>query len=388
MEALITPLIIPWALSRARKTPEQVAQELSVTPDRFASWASGELKPTLRQAKELAKKLRIPFGYLYLNNPPKETFPLPDLRTIKPRQFAHPSPDFIDVVHDALRKQEWYREQLQYEERPKVNFVGRCNQKDAPDVVAEDIRNTLGINVYQRPRTSSWEAFLKHLITRVEEKGVLVLRNGIVGANIHRRLDVREFSGFVISDNLAPLVFINGNDYKTAQIFTLVHELAHLWIDQSGVLNPNYRLLRQKNEVETICDNIAAEVLVPSTDFELRWDESQSVDDNVSGLAIKYRVSAFVVLRRAYSLNKITRETFEAKYDDLLRNIIPRKVGDDGHFYSLVISRNSRIFTNTLIRAVGAGLESPVAAARLLNVKVGSIKNIEGYIFSSGISHA
>ena len=121
---------------------------------------------------------------------------------------------------------------------------------------------------------------------------------------------------------------------------------------------------------------------MPSTDFELRWDESQSVDDNVSGLAITYRVSAFVVLRRAYSLNKITRETFKAKYDDLLRNIIPRKVGDDGHFYSLVISRNSRIFTNTLISAVGAGSVSPVAAARLLNVKVGSIKHIEGYIFS------
>lgn len=382
MEALITPTIIHWALGRVRKTPEQVAQELSVTPDRFAAWANGELRPTLRQAQELAKKLRIPFGYLYLNDPPKETLPLPDLRTIRPKQSIHPSPDFMDVIHDALRKQEWYREQLQYEERPKVNFVGRYNQQDAPSDIANDIRDTLGINMYQRPHTGSWEAFLKYLITRVENKGVLVLRSGIVGSDVHRRLDVREFLGFVISDKLAPLVFINGNDYKTAQIFTLVHELAHVWIDQSGILNPNYRLLRQKNEIETICDNIAAEVLVPSADFELRWDESKSVNDNVSGLAITYRVSAFVVLRRAYSLNKISRAAFKAQYDALLQNITRQKVEDDGHYYSLVTSRNSRIFTNTLIGAVGAGLESPVEAARLLNVKIGTLRKIEGYIFS------
>jgi Zn-dependent peptidase ImmA (M78 family)/transcriptional regulator with XRE-family HTH domain len=385
MEALITPAIISWALRRDRKTPEQIARELSVKPDRFAAWANGKLKPTLRQAQELAKKLNIPFGYLYLDNPPEETLPLPDLRTIKSRQSIRPSPNFMDVVHDALRKQEWYREQLQYEDRSKVNFVGRYTQQEATDTIADNIRNTLGINVSQRPHTSSWEAFLKHLIVRVEDKGVLVLRNGIVGSNVYRRLDVREFLGFVISDDLAPLVFINRNDYKTAQIFTLVHELAHLWIDQSGVLKPNYRLLRQKSEIETICDNIAAEVLVPRTDFELRWDESKSVDDNVSELAMTYRVSAFVVLRRAYSLDKITHATFRAKYDDLLRNITPRKVEGDGHFYSLVTSRNSRIFTKTLIGAVGSGLVSPVEAARLLNVKVGSLRNIEGYILSMRI---
>ncbi|MCJ7576770.1 MAG: XRE family transcriptional regulator [Dehalococcoidia bacterium] len=382
MEALITPTIIRWALERVRKPPEQVAQELSVTPDRFAAWANGELRPTLRQAQELAKKLRIPFGYLYLDDPPRETLPLPDLRTIKPEQSVHPSPDLMDVIHDALRKQEWYREQLQHEERPKVNFVGRYSQQDAPDQIARDIRDTLGINMYQRPHTSSWEAFLRYLIMRVENKGVLVLRSGIVGSDVHRRLDVREFLGFVISDKLAPLVFLNSNDYKTAQIFTLAHELAHLWIDQSGVLNPNYRVLRQKNEVETTCDNIAAETLVPGADFDLRWDESKSVDGNVSALAIAYRVSAFVVLRRAYSLNRISRAIFSAKYDALLQSITRRKIEDDGHYYSLVTSRNSHIFTHTLIGAVGAGLESPVEAARLLNVRVGTLRKIEGYIFS------
>lgn len=384
MEALITPVIIPWALKRVHKRPDQIARELSVSPDRFTAWTKGDLRPTLRQAQELAKKLKIPFGYLYLSSPPEETLPLPDLRTIKPKQSVHPSPDFLDVIYDAMRKQEWYREQLELEERPKLGFVGRYNQKYTSDIIANDIRNTLGINVYQRPHTSSWEAFLRHLINKIEEKGVLVLRNGIVGSNVHRRLNVREFLGFVICDNLAPLVFINSNYYKTAQIFTLMHELAHLWIAQSGVLNPNYKLLYQKNEVETLCDNIAAEVLVPSTDFELRWDKLKSVDDNISELAEIYRVSSFVVLRRAYSLSKITYTIFKAKYDELLRKVVPPKVDDDGHFYSLLTSRNSRLFTNTLIGAVGSGLVSPVEAARLLNVKVGSIKNIEGYIFSIG----
>lgn len=377
MEALITPSIIKWALKRGRKTSERMAQELSVTPERFAAWENGELKPTLNQAQKLAKKLKIPFGYLYLNDPPRETVPLPDLRSIKPKESQHLSPDFIDVINDTLRKQEWYREQIQNEDRPKVNFVGRYSQNNNPDIIAKDIRNTLGINVYQRPHTNSWEAFLKHLIIMAENKGILVLRSGIVGSNVYRRLDVQEFKGFVICDSLAPLVFINGNDYKTAQIFTLMHEVAHLWIDQSGMLNPNYRLLRQKNEIETICDNIAAEVLVPSTDLELRWDESISLDANIADLAVEYRVSAFVVLRRAYSLNKINGKTFKSKYDDLLHNVSTPKTNNEGSFYNLITSRNSPTFTRTLIGAMGSGLVSPIETARLLNVKVGSLHNIE-----------
>jgi Zn-dependent peptidase ImmA (M78 family)/DNA-binding XRE family transcriptional regulator len=383
MEALITPTIITWAMVRDQKTSEQVARELSVTPDKFAAWQKGTLKPTLNQAQEMAKKLKIPFGYLFLNRPPTETLPLPDLRTIKSRKYTHPSPDFIDVIYDALRKQEWYHDQVKNEERPPINFIGRFNDQSPFEVIAQDIRDTLSINVYQRPKTTSWEAFLKFLIYKAEEKGILVLRSGIVESNTHRQLRVQEFRGFVISDKLAPLVFINNNDYKTAQIFTLIHELAHLWIDQSGILNPNYRLLQQQNNIERICDNIAAEVLVPGVDFHLRWDESKSIDENISDLAMIYRVSAFVILRRAYSLDKINRTIFQAKYEALLHSVKPRNVVDDGgYFYSLVLSRNSRIFTKTLIRALGPGIVSPIEAARLLNVRVASLNNIEGYILS------
>ena len=385
VDALINGDIIDWAIERGKIKRELLANALQIRPETLASWIKGDIKPTFNRAEELANKLKIPFGYLYLSKRPKETQPIPDLRTIRPnRKTSEFSPDFRDVIYDAIRKQDWYREQVQYEDRQQVNFIGRFTKQIPYKDIAADIRNTLNINVYERPQTNSWEQFLKYLIEKTESKGVIVIRTGIVGSNNYRKLDSNEFLGFVISDSLAPLVFINSNYYKTAQIFTLAHELAHLWINQSGALNPDYRLLNQQNEVETFCDNVAAEVLVPCRDFELRWDNSQSVDLNIANLSIKYRVSSFVILRRAYSLGIINRDEFNTKYDELLRKITPPKNEDGGGGFSNILGRNSHIFTNALISSVSSGLTSPTEAATLLHIKIGSVNNLETYLLTKG----
>jgi Zn-dependent peptidase ImmA (M78 family)/DNA-binding XRE family transcriptional regulator len=380
-EALVTRGMISWAIERSQETPENIARKLNVKPEKLIAWEKGDTRPSIRQAQELAKKLYIPFGYLYLSTPPRESLPLPDLRTTGDITPRRPSPNFLDVLYDAFRKQEWYREYLQEEGAHPLPFVGKFTLDDDSKVVAKDIVDLLAIDDKLRKSCDSWEEFLTEFIRRAERSRVLVLRSGIVGSNTHRPLDINEFRGFAISDNLAPLIFINEADYRVAQIFTLAHELAHLWIGQSGVSNPNYMLRskEQQNVIDRSCDSIAAEVLVPTDDFLVRWNDFHSLDSNLGRLAHHYRVSTFVVLRRAYEFNKIQYEQFQVKYQELLKKSA-RKKNKGGNYYNLVLSRNSVTLTRSLILAASEGRVLPTEAARLLNIGVAKLDAIESYI--------
>ena len=265
------------------------------------------------------------------------------------------------MLHDVLRKQQWYREYLESENAAPAAFIGRFNLGDDPKTIAADIRGTLDINDDFRQKSRTWELFLTEFIRKAEEARVLVLRSSIVGSNTHRQLDVEEFRGFAISDSLAPLMFINSKDAKAAQIFTLAHELAHLWIGQSGISNPDYaqRSSQQQHVIDRQCDSIAAEILVPGDDFVMRWDDFSTLDENIENLAARYRVSSFVVLRRAHELGKIEADVYRVKYEELLRK--PRSKGTDGggNFYATLLSRNGNIFTTTLLSATAEGQPKP-----------------------------
>jgi len=109
-EALITPNVLKWARKRARFTPDGAAQKVQVRPERFIAWEEGNIYPTFRQAKKLAKAFHVPFGYFFLPAPPKEKIDIPDLRTVGGQVSPDFSLEFIDLYHDILRKQDWFRE--------------------------------------------------------------------------------------------------------------------------------------------------------------------------------------------------------------------------------------------------------------------------------------
>lgn len=381
MEALITGKMVGWAIDRNKETHYSVAAKLHIKQETLDAWVKEDTRPSLRQAQKLAKRLRIPLGYLYLDSPPEENLPLPDLRTKSNEPPIKPSPNFLDVLYDALRKQEWYHTYLESESADPVPFIGKYRLGDNRDVVAADITRYLSIDNNLRRTCNSWQEFLAELVDRAEKARVIVLRTGIVGSNTYRTLDADEFRGFAISDKLAPLILINGNDYKVAQIFTLAHELAHLWINQSGVSNPEYmvRSNQQRNVIDQYCDSVAAEVLVPSDDFEIRWNDFSSLDDNLSDLSRHYRVSPFVVLRRSYEFGKVPDDTFRQKYHQLLtESRKPKKRG--GNFYNLFLSRNGRVLPKSILSAINEGRILPTEAASLLNLSVLKVANIERYM--------
>ncbi len=380
-KALINGEILTWARQRAGIAHDDLAASINVKPEQLIDWENGEKHPTFRQAQILAKKLFVPFGYLFLEDPPKIAPQIADLRTINSQQRNKFSIDFEDVLNDAQRKQNWYKEQLLQEGARNLEFIGKYSIGDNVDVVARDIRDTLGITRAFRNSCTSWEDFLTKLIEKAEENGILVLRNGVVGNNNRRKLSVQEFRGFVLSDPIAPLIFVNNNDTQAAKVFTLAHELAHLWIGESGVsnLDPGVRNTAQVNDIERFCNEVAAEMLVPRQAFVETWEEEADLKENLNTLCRIFRVSIPVILIRAKTLNKISRQTFYEEYPKY--NAARKKTkSTSGNFKNTLPVRNSKTLTRALISSALEGETLYRDAARLLGVKVSTLNSLASHL--------
>ena len=178
---------------------------------------------------------------------------------------------------------------------------------------------------------------------------------------------------------MVKVIFINGKDAKTAQIFTIAHELAHLWMGQTGVSNPDYlnQLSAPLNIIERIANQVAAETLLPSDEFLNAWDNQQEKQDNIETLARSYRISQFVVLRRAFDNEKLSEAEYYEYYNSLVGERHRSSGASGGNFYRSLLARNSRTITTTLLVACAEGRVSQKEAASLLNVKVKSMPSIQ-----------
>lgn len=213
-------------------------------------------------------------------------------------------------------------------------FVGRYSLEASIGDVAMDMRRVLGVDLDgARP---NYDEYLRLLIRGAEAAGVLVMRSGIVGSNTRRRLDVGEFRGFAISNRYAPVVFINSSDAPSARLFTLMHELAHIWIGSSGVSRVG---VEEDRREEIYCNAVAGEFLAPESVFRNGWRERLSFEDNVSQLSSFFRVSALVVARRASDLGYISKAEYGEYYREQLRAFRDRDEGGGGAFIGMLPPR-------------------------------------------------
>ena len=160
------------------------------------------------------------------------------------------------------------------------------------------MRETLAFDLERRQEVGTWEEARRELISHAEDVGVLVMVSGVVGNNTQRKLDPQEFRGFALADDLAPIVFINGTDTKAAQIFTLAHELAHIWLGASAVSDARPEQVAVTDTVERWCNAVAAELLVPLESIRNDFDSGLNLASELQRLARAYKVSTLVVLRR------------------------------------------------------------------------------------------
>jgi Zn-dependent peptidase ImmA (M78 family)/transcriptional regulator with XRE-family HTH domain len=354
-EALINPRVLLWARARTKMEPDTLAEKAHVKLNKVLLWEKGDTRPTFRQAQDLAQVLHIPFGFLFLSNPPKETIPIPDLRTVKDRVTGWISPDLRDLLTDTMGKQDWYRDYRLKQGAKPLPFIGRF----APGVpvadVAKDITSMIGLSLADRKKAGNWEEFLDVLMAKAEGAGVCVMRSGIVGGNTHRVLDFEEFRGFAICDDIVPVVFINGTDAKAAQIFTLAHELVHLWIGRSGIVDPS--LVQPSGNshdgLEKYCNAVAAELLLPDKTIRTEWNVQDSLEENADRFARRFRVSTVMAARRAYDVGFIRWDTYIVFYNEQ-RDLWKQRAdktssAGGGNYYLNVPVRNGRSFTSAVV---------------------------------------
>jgi len=340
----IKPELLSWARERAGLE----AADLSDRFPKLAAWEQGTVRPTLKQVEEFAKATHTPVGFLFLDEPPVETIPIPDFRTIRNKAIARPSPDLLDMIYVCQQRQEWYRDFARSERESPLSFVGSASLDSNVERTAEIMRDALGFDMEERRRTPTWTDALRLFITKADEAGIMVMCSGVVLNNNYRPLDPEEFRGFALSDPLAPLVFINGADTKAAQMFTLAHELAHIWLAQSAVSDAQASLVPD-HEIERWCNNVAAEFLVPLTMLKQEYLDGANLRAELDRLARRFKVSTLVILRRIHDAGGLTRKEFWHEYENELRRVLAIAKGSGGNFYLTQAARVSKRFARALV---------------------------------------
>ncbi len=307
--------VLNWALERSGISEMELIARFPKIPD----WMDGKGLPTFKQLEALAKKTSTPLGYFFLNQPPEEKLPFPHFRTLKDKELQRPSPDLIETVQLMLQRQAWMREFLIDQGQEKLPFAGSASKDESPIIVAGQIRNSFGLKEGWAKDQKTWKDALRVFRNAISEVGILVFVNGIVGNNTHRKLDPEEFRGFVLVDDYAPLVFVNGADGKAAQMFTLAHELAHIFLGSSAAFD-----LREMqpfdDPVEMACNKIAAEFLIPEYELNHFWKTARENSSPFDLIARRFKVSSLVAARRAQDLGLIERESFFSFYNNYLKD--------------------------------------------------------------------
>jgi len=366
--AAVRPELVRWARERAGIA---YADEMVGRFPKLAEWEAGDAQPTLKQLEDFAHAVHVPVGYLFLAAPPEEPLPIPDFRTHDGRGVRRASPDLLDMLYACQERQGWYRDFALTVRLPEATFVSSATLSDRPEDVAARMAQMLGFDVAARAACHTWEEALRLFIAQADRIGVLVMVSGVVLSNNRRTLDPEEFRGFALADKRAPLIFVNGTDTKSGQMFTLAHELAHLWLGASAVSDASAAPLNGYRREEVWCNAVAAELLVPLVALRPALRPDEPLDQSLQRLARQFKVSTLVVLRRLLDVGALDRSAFDRAWASeraRLRELGKASAGG-GDFYRTTLSRVSRRFARALVESTLEGQTLYRDAFRMLGVK-------------------
>ena len=353
--------MLTWAIARA-------GYELPAFTEKFPpvqKWLDGEKQPTVKQLQDFSRKVYLPFGYLFLPEPPEEELPIPYFRS-NGTQVEKVSVNVYDTILLMQKRQDWLRDYLKDNDFDPLPFVGRFRKSRDVAAIVGNIRNVLQLQENWASPFKTWTEALNHLVEVIEDKGIVASFNGVVENNTKRKIPVEECRGFVLVDEMAPFMFINNGDFKSAQMFTIVHELVHIWTGHSAGFD--FRKLQPADDpIEKLCDQVAAEFLVPMTAFNEAWDRNP----NTNTIARHFKVSEIVVARRALDTGKWTRTHFLEFYEAYKNKEFRKKDNQSsgGDFFATAKKRLSITFTAHINQVVKSGQLLYRDACKLMRMK-------------------
>jgi Zn-dependent peptidase ImmA (M78 family) len=362
----VNPALLVWARKRAEPYVFALEQKFP----RLSEWEKGSLQPTLRQLDKFAHTVHAPIGYLFLPAPPDETLPIPDFRTVADRTVPQPSPNLLDMLYACQQRQDWYRDYARMNSLAPVDFIGSVATTDDTVKVAATIRSTLKLSLAERQQLPNWTEAFRQLITKADEAGILVMASSKVGSNNHRKLDVDEFRGFALVDSLAPLVFLNAADSKASQMFTLAHELVHLWLGESGIFDTEAGRFPEL-DIERWCNAVAAELLMPMSATRETFRRNAPVAEEIQRLARMFKISSLVALRRLFDAGFINEADLWQHYHEEIVRIrsLERGRGSGRNFYRTLGARTGKRFARAVLESTLEGQTLFQDAFRMLDIR-------------------
>ncbi len=316
----IQPGILRWARETAGYTLSDTAAKIKRSAEELSAWETGTQAPTYPQLEKLAYEIyKRPIAIFFLPKPPEESTPKQEFRTLPDAELDNLIPDTRFKIRKAHAYQISLREVFENvnpSERKIWQRMSLVYSNNPLDVArqAQKIREHIGITISEQSKWKDVDAALKSWRYAIEDNGVFIFKD---------TLKQGEISGFCLTDAHFPLIYINNSTPKTRQVFSLAHELAHLLMDANGMSklgDPSYidKLPDDRRRLEQFCNAIAAEVLIPTDDFQeqskqLLANVENISDSEIENLSHRYQVSREAILRRFLNQGRVSADFYKEK---------------------------------------------------------------------------
>ena len=353
--------------------------------NRLAGYESGAEDPSRPILSRMSKQYRRPLLTFYLPKPPQKGDRGADFRTLAADALSPATSAVLDsLIRDMHERQSMVRAVLEDEEETNpLPFVGSRSVADGPSAVGDSLRELLDFRLADYRAQRGADAAFSFLRNRAENAGIFVLLKGDLGS-YHTAIELEVFRGFTISDVIAPFIVINDRDTRAAWAFTLLHEMVHLILGQTGVSGQ-----RAENEIEGFCNDVAGEFLLPGDEArEIGLREIGDLDDiaeRMSEFANSRNLSRTMVAYRAFRVGTIGQsqyrelsERFREQWFQLrAAQRAPRRSKDGGpNYYVVRRHRLGERITSLVSRMMAGGKLSTSRAARILGVRPTQVQAI------------
>lgn len=348
---------IAWAL----KWNGYSVDDLHSAFPKLPMWLDGSKQPTIKQLEKFASKTHLIVPVFFAETVPEIHLQIADFR--RPAVSSSkktPSPALFDTIDEMLMRQGWMSDffvDLGYGKNELVNSYANTNINTIDsESLATYISKAIGVDVNDLISARNFGDAFKLLRRAIEACGISVSVSGYAKNSTRRTFDVNEFRGFVLTDDFAPIIFINGRDAKSAQLFTLVHELTHLTLGHTGLFDDTYEIVHDSNE-EHFCDQVAAEFLMPRDIFKEMWQTHEEDWREANRISKKLKVSFEASIRRAQDLSLIDNKTYIELFKSHQNKIksLPANKGGYGNYHFTKGANLGDLFTEAVYMGVKSG---------------------------------